>query len=246
MCLITERIAPRHPMWRKDAASHFQRYRFAGPFVSGRRVLDAGCGVGYGSKMLAEFGAIEVVAVDIAEEALSTARSSFAHPVVHFVQDDLESLATQNSRFDIIVALESFEHLQRPGDFLRRAAELLCPSGVLICSTPRGAGANSGHKPENQYHVAEYTAAEFATLLAIHFSDIKILGQHWTAAARGLTVLWSNPFMRMGRLLQRIRGRRVGELFVSPELLATEGDLVISEANYDLAWTLIGVCRGPK
>lgn len=239
-------MVPGHPTWRTDVASHFQRYRFAGQFVSGRRVLDAGCGVGYGSKMLAEFGAMEVVAVDIAEEALSIARRSFTHPAVHYVQDDLESLATQNSRFDVIVALESFEHLQRPGDFLRRAAELLCPSGVLICSTPRGAGANSSHKPENRYHVAEYTSAEFAALLAMNFSDTRIFGQHWTATARALTVLWSNPFMRLGRLLQRIRGRRAGALFVSPELLATEGDLVISEANYDLAWTLIGVCRGPK
>jgi SAM-dependent methyltransferase len=47
-------------------AEHQARYRLALPFLRGKRVLDAGCGSGWGSKLLVEAGAREVVGLDIA------------------------------------------------------------------------------------------------------------------------------------------------------------------------------------
>src|SRR5213082_3394273 len=47
-------------------ALHFKRYEFALPYSAGRDVLDAGCGVGYGSALLAE-RARNVVGVDRSE-----------------------------------------------------------------------------------------------------------------------------------------------------------------------------------
>src|SRR4051794_26999689 len=53
---------------------HLARYAWATALASGLRVLDAGCGLGYGAAMLAEAGAESVAAVDVAAEIVDVAR----------------------------------------------------------------------------------------------------------------------------------------------------------------------------
>ena len=50
---------------------HLARYMFAAALARGRRVLDAGCGAGYGAALLASSGAHSVTAIDIAPEAVT-------------------------------------------------------------------------------------------------------------------------------------------------------------------------------
>ena len=57
---------------------HLQRYRFAMPYVGGKRVLDLACGTGYGSYALRTLGAREVAWVDLSEEAIAYARKNYA------------------------------------------------------------------------------------------------------------------------------------------------------------------------
>ena len=56
---------------------HWHRYQFAGAFAAGRRVLDAACGEGYGSALLAR-SAASVVGVDIAADAVAHARARYS------------------------------------------------------------------------------------------------------------------------------------------------------------------------
>ena len=105
-----ERITPGSPEWRHGIVTHAQRYRFAGHFVSQRRVLDAGCGTGYGSCMIADAGACQVTAVDISEAALKVAREHFSRPNNDFVCDDCEILNRAKGKFDVVLSLESLEH----------------------------------------------------------------------------------------------------------------------------------------
>ena len=62
---------------REIRYEHIHRYAFAQAFVQGRRVLDAACGEGYGSALLAGC-ADSVVGVDISEEAVGHARQPVA------------------------------------------------------------------------------------------------------------------------------------------------------------------------
>src|SRR5258705_11438377 len=94
----TERLQPGRGAWKSDMSTHAQRYRFACQFVKGKRVLDAGCGVGYGARMLALAGASEVVAVDVSDEVLAEARTRFSHVRVRFICDDCETLAKVEPR----------------------------------------------------------------------------------------------------------------------------------------------------
>ena len=62
------------PQARLIYLMHVVTYQFAEAFTRDRRVLDFGCGSGYGSAMIA-CGAREVVGVDVAEEAVAFARA---------------------------------------------------------------------------------------------------------------------------------------------------------------------------
>ena len=211
-------------------------------------MLDAGCGVGYGARMLAEAGAAEVVAVDVSETALDEASRYFAHPRVRLVRDDCETLTMVDGPFDAIVAFESLEHFQEPAVFLERAASLLSPDGIFICSTPNSLvflTASDG-RPKNPYHVHEYKPEEFHALLGGYFGEVSVRGQHLTATFRfaaQLALLWSNPFIRLGFLVQRLRGRKVR--WRAPSVNCTEADYVIREDELSSAEVLVGVCRRP-
>src|SRR5215208_5162062 len=62
---------------------HMARYAFAARLASGKRVLDAGCGAGYGSAELAH-AAQTVVGIDVAAEAMDFAREHYRLPNLRF------------------------------------------------------------------------------------------------------------------------------------------------------------------
>src|SRR3954469_6922749 len=63
---------------------HLARYTFAARLARGKRVLDAGCGAGYGSAELAH-AAQSVIGIDVAAEAVDFAREHYRLPNLSFV-----------------------------------------------------------------------------------------------------------------------------------------------------------------
>jgi len=90
-------------------AEHLARYRWAGALVEGKRVLDAGCGTGYGSELLARQGAAEVVGVDADADVIEAASRSASG--VTFVAADLRELPADLGEFDVVVCFEVIEHI---------------------------------------------------------------------------------------------------------------------------------------
>lgn len=258
-----ERIVPGTAAWQMGYADHVQRYRFAQSFIArGALVLDAGCGSGYGSALLADSGVRQVIAVDISTEALTLARQHFPRESVVWLQDDCHTLehAAAFAPFDAVCCLENIEHLAQPERFLAQAARLLAPHGVLVVSSPnriltsRMYGTAAGGAPQNPHHHREYSAEEFRALLERNFRDVRLSYQCHATATRVrmavepvLQALWSNPMMRLGRWVQRVlRGRAVPD---SPDALLPplHGEWVVLDANpgEDVTWVLLAVCREP-
>lgn len=202
--------------------SHIIRYEFAAPACRNASVLDAGCGVGYGSALLRRHGAHSVLGVDISEPALSEARAQFSLPGLSFVKGDVERLGevVGDSRFAVITNFENIEHLRNPQAFLSGASRLLDANGVLFVSTPNvlhSPPAVNG-RPENKFHEREYSLMEFRELLAGHFRSIELFGQWRTFAGRVRQLAarrlfqqqceaYYNPMARCGRVLKRFVGR---------------------------------------
>src|ERR1035441_3872297 len=66
---------------------HLARYAFAARLARGKRVLDAGCGAGYGAADLAQ-SALSVVGADTAAEAVTFARERYRLPYLEFRSEE--------------------------------------------------------------------------------------------------------------------------------------------------------------
>ena len=123
---------------------HLARYRFAKRFAAklgeSARILDAGCGTGYGTAELA--GAASVTGVDIAAEAVGHARSRYGSGRVNFVQSACETLPFSDGAFDLLVA---FEVIRTPGSLKGQRREDLRVSGrEASCSTASAGNIDAG------------------------------------------------------------------------------------------------------
>src|SRR5215472_2422998 len=82
---------------------HLARYAFAARLARGKRVLDAGCGTGYGSGELAKTAA-SVLGVDQSNDAAVFARENYRLPNLHFTQGSVVALPFSDASFDLVVA----------------------------------------------------------------------------------------------------------------------------------------------
>lgn len=134
---------------------HVERYQFANKFVSnGDIVLDAACGIGYGSNILAQ-SAKSVLSLDNSEEALEYCRTYWGAENITYDVIDLESdfQNNVNGKFDVIVSLETLEHLENPLiETCMKFYELLELGGHLIISHPHMQKTPKSLKGEHHKH----------------------------------------------------------------------------------------------
>jgi ubiquinone/menaquinone biosynthesis C-methylase UbiE len=89
---MAERISLEDETFFSGYSNHIQRYAFAQLYCLDRRVLDAGCGTGYGSSYLAMHGTGSIVGVDISDEALAEANRLYRRDNLRFVKGMLSAL----------------------------------------------------------------------------------------------------------------------------------------------------------
>ncbi len=156
---------------------HFARYQLASRWAAGRRVLDAGCGTGYGSAELAKT-ASSVLAIDFSPDAIAYAREHFQAPNLQYQVGDC--LALPEGTFDLVVAFEVIEHLPEWPRFLKEVQRTLSPAGLFLVSTPNKLyyAESRGESGENPFHVHEFEFAEFQAELNRVFPYVGMLLQN--------------------------------------------------------------------
>ncbi len=106
--------------------------------ISGKRVLDVGCGGGILSDSMARKGA-EVVGIDLAERALKVAQLhalEAATQNVRYRTMSVETLAAeQPASFDVVTCMEMLEHVPNPASVVQACANLARPGGWIFFST---------------------------------------------------------------------------------------------------------------
>ncbi|HXK06991.1 MAG TPA: methyltransferase domain-containing protein [Verrucomicrobiae bacterium] len=154
---------------------HMARYAFAARLARGKRVLDAGCGAGYGSAALAQV-AESVTGVDVAAEAIEHAREQYRAQNLAFEQASVTQLPFAEAAFDLVVAFEVIEHLEDWRGMLQEAARVLSPAGQLIVSTPNKLyyTESRGIHGANPFHVHEFEFAEFVAELKAVFPHVSM------------------------------------------------------------------------
>ena len=222
-------------------ALHLKRYVFSAPYCTDRVVLDAACGVGYGSAELARV-ATRVIGVDADSAAISYARARYGRDNVEFETMDVSALRFEDDAFDVVVSFETIEHVSDGEAFLREVARVLCPSGTFVVSTPN---ANRTTKtPDNPFHHMEYARDDFARMLSEHFGSVDLFGQ------RRLQTRRHRALQRLDVLGLRRRFsflRRAAPLVgTAPTDAVSLDGIVIERDAIERASELVAVCSEPR
>lgn len=151
---------------------HIATYEYAKKFVKDKKVLDYGCGSGYGSHMLSETAA-SVTGVDISKEAVDFAAQEYQSLNLNF--KTIPELG--NEKFDVITSLQVIEHVPDDKEYSLALKQLLNPGGILIISTPdkKHRLFNYIQQPWNIFHLKEYTPQSLEKLLKKYFKQVEIL-----------------------------------------------------------------------
>ncbi len=240
----------RSPWW----GVHASRYRFAAPFVAGRRVLDIACGTGYSMAILHE-GARAVIGVDADLDAVRVAsRQQGGGPAL---VGDGARLPFADGVFDTVTSFETLEHLEPRDRFLAELRRVLRPDGVCVLSTPNANYTNPiDGRPRNPFHVHEYTPDELASALGRQFRRVEMLGQALDARF-AISPFWDDQQklprdagiqtrLLMWRLLNRAPhavGDPLARALIKQPLVPGEHDYRFSPATVAGAPVLVAVCR---
>lgn len=135
---------------------HLERYEEVAGRLSGGLVVDAGCGAGYGSKMISEL-CEEVLALDISSECLDYAREHYDADNITYRRFDFD--ATDDSlpeAVDAIVCFEALQHVESPRSVLLKFRNALSANGKLFISATTYDSTNI-----YKYHKHDYTRESF-------------------------------------------------------------------------------------
>jgi 2-polyprenyl-3-methyl-5-hydroxy-6-metoxy-1,4-benzoquinol methylase len=216
-------------------ARHTLTYEYALGFVEGRTVLDAGCGTGYGSALLAS-RARRVCAIDLSNEAIEYCRRQYAAPNLEFLQMDVTQLPFRHT-FDVAVSFQVIEHLPDPDAFLRTLKHAVHPGGSIVLATPNVRVPRAGDA-SNPFHCSEMSYAGLHALLSRHFASFQISGIAHARQNALRAFVYRSPLYALGKRLRR--GSVVKKL--ANKTLDMTSFRIITERVAEEALDLIAVC----
>lgn len=101
--------------------------------VTGKSVLDVGCGTGDMLRRFARAGAGRLVGADASEGMLSVSRElSAGEPAIDFVRASAEELPFEDAGFDLVISCIAFHHFPQPAASVAEMRRMLKPGGRLL------------------------------------------------------------------------------------------------------------------
>ena len=149
--------------------------------IDGGRVLDAGCGNGRSTRLLADGlrSVGTVVGIDPDKDSLDEARGQTDDRRISYRQLSVADLAAEPERFETVAIAYALHHVEDPASVLERLISVLVPQGVLIVNeafsdglSPAQANARDIHhfkaeidRMRGVEHRETYTAEEIRALI---------------------------------------------------------------------------------
>lgn len=219
--LTGERTTP--GVWQENYwfRRHELAYRHWAPCCAGLRVLEAGCGEGYGAALLSAAGAAAVIALDLDDATLRHVASTYAG--VGAARANLVALPLADRSVDVVVCSQTVEHLWEQDRFVAECARVLRPGGHLLMSTPN----RRTFPPGNVFHHRELDAGELRDLVVGQFADVRVDGvrhgarlARWEAAYGDLVArqVAADPSTWAGELAALVRSVTVDDFVIGADL----------------------------
>ena len=134
------------------------------PDVSGKRVLDLGCGYGTNCAEFAAAGASRVVGVDLSEKMLSVARSEHGGENITFLQMDMNDVDRIDGKFDLIFSSLAFHYVEDFGAFSKKLYGKLDGGGILLFSQehPLNTAGDDGFNYDGNGNAVSFNLRDYA------------------------------------------------------------------------------------
>lgn len=116
------------------SAGEWEVFRTNLPELSGKKVLDLGCGYGWHCQYAIEQGAEAVVGIDLSEKMLSKARELITKGNVTFERCAIEDFEAAEESFDVIFSSLALHYVEDLGSVFHKASQLLKSKGALFYS----------------------------------------------------------------------------------------------------------------
>lgn len=131
-------------------------YEYANPFIAGKRVLDVGCGLAYGTALMAE-SASEIIGLDYDQITIDDNQKRYSEiKNLSFKRGEIPPLPFEDNSFDVVTAFQFIEHIERRKEFMKECLRVLKPGGRMMVTTPNVKKSLA----RNPFHVHEYTFDE--------------------------------------------------------------------------------------
>ena len=165
------------PWW----GEHLFRYQWAEQYVRpSMKILDLACGTGFGSALLSRAVGVTVIGGDLDPPSLAAAAAEFGtESGPHFAAMDGTRLPFPDRSLDLVVSYETVEHIERYRDFVGELARILKERGTLLLSTPNRLVTSPDGIIRNPFHTQEFDMPGLGRLLSGHFSEVRVMGQHY-------------------------------------------------------------------
>jgi 2-polyprenyl-3-methyl-5-hydroxy-6-metoxy-1,4-benzoquinol methylase len=159
--------------------------------IAGLRVLEIGCGRGAFAGYLADLGA-DVVAADFSPAAVALAGELLDGRGEARVED-IQQLPFADGAFDLVISLETLEHVPDPSRGLAELVRVTRPGGRLIVTTPN-----------------------YLSFVGLYRVFLRLVGRRYTELGQPI----NQPLTLVGRVLRLKRlGCRVDEVDGAGQLL---------------------------
>ena len=175
--MVKERIDPLYDLgiMKLSRLGHIKRYNKVLPVLKRNfNVLDAGCGYGYGSKLLSKKS--NVIGMDISKKAINYAKKNYSSKKIKYFAADLENISLKKfGKFEVITCFEVLEHSKNPSKILKKFRKNISKKGYLFLSVPNGSNAPKN----NPHHLKNYKVKDIINFLdKTGFYVEKIYGQY--------------------------------------------------------------------
>lgn len=219
-------------------AQQLKAYEYVKRDVAGKKVLDIGCGDGYGPAYLAAVAG-EVTGIDYDKSIIGHAKNKYKLPNLNFEHMSAIELKFENNSFDIICSFQVIEHIPEDKllNYLSEIKRVLRDNGKFYVST-----LNLEYNikspltyPKSPAHCKEFRLWEFQELLDSVFPYVEIHGAHLTFRHRFYQRLKKSGIFRFIPASFNPVDRFYHKVTVE--------DFKITTCNLRKAFDFIGVCR---
>ena len=134
------------------------------PDISGKRVLDLGCGYGTNCAEFSDAGAARVVGIDLSEKMLGVAKSEHADDRITFVHMDMSDVDSLDEKFDLIFSSLAFHYVRDFESLTKKLYDKLNDDGELLFSQfhPLHTAGGDGFDFDEEGNAVSYKLRDYA------------------------------------------------------------------------------------